>query len=158
ADTEANFQVIRKATGVFFTGGDQQLLADALGNTKLHRLLHRRYLEGMALGGTSAGSMAMSEVVVYGGGDAAAPRGGQVKLGDGLNFMPGLIIDSHFSERGRLGRLLSALAARPEALAIGLDENTALVVTGSGRGEVIGEGVVTFIEVSRSTRNELHRR
>lgn len=153
ADRDENLEAIRWATCAFFTGGDQQDLVKTVRNTKLDELLHRRNLEGQVIAGTSAGAAMMSELMAESGRGATSPRAGLVELGHGLDFLPGTIIDSHFSQRGRMGRLLSVVSLRPQAIAIGIDEDTALVVTGRERCEVIGKGAVNVIDTSRMTHN-----
>lgn len=157
-DREANLEAIRSASGVFFTGGDQHRLVARLRGTKLDRLLHERNDAGMTIAGTSAGASIMAELMPKGGDDDSPPRAGVLELGHGLDFLPGILVESHFSQRGRLGRLLASLALSPQAIGIGLDEDTALVVTKGDRAEVIGSGVVTLIDTSHLTRNQRESR
>jgi len=97
------------------------------------------------LGGTSAGASMMSSTMIVGGMPETTLRLGIVELGPGMEFIPGVLIDQHFEERGRLRRLLSAVAQHPHQLGLGIDEDTALVVS-EGQFEVIGEGTVTVID------------
>jgi cyanophycinase len=157
-DSRENLDALERATGVFFTGGDQVRLVGKLRNTMFDRLLHRLYRSGTAIAGTSAGAAMMGETMVDEGENNACPRAGLVELGPGLVYLPGAIVDPHFSSRGRLGRLLSALALRPGALGLGIDSDTALVVHRGERGEVIGEGVVTVVDAAGMTHNNVERR
>ena len=147
ADRAGSIAVVDWATGIFFTGGDQKRIRRVLDETKLERELHRRYRQGLVIAGTSAGASMMSEVMLDSGYSEESPRIGVVELGDGMGFLPGVIVDQHFSQRGRLGRLLGALAERPGDLAVGIDEDTAMVVEGD-RFRVVGSGVVTVLDGS----------
>jgi cyanophycinase len=142
--------MINEATGVFFTGGDQLRITRFLGGTKTDTALHRRYEEGMVLAGTSAGASMMSNTMIVEGLPETTPRVGAVKVGPGMEFIAGMLIDQHFGQRGRLGRLLSAIAQYPHELGIGIDENTAAVVSGE-EFTVIGEGAVTVIDAGGLT-------
>jgi len=141
---------ILTATGVFFTGGDQLRITTVLGGSKIDSVLHRRVAEGMALAGTSAGAAMMSGTMIVGGSDATVSTG-SVRTAPGLEFLPGVLIDMHFATRGRLNRLLSAVAMYPHELGLGIDEDTAILVTGD-RFEVLGRGSVTVIDAGPATR------
>jgi len=154
ANQPETLAAVEKATGVFFTGGDQLRISNLVGGTRLDQALHRRQESGMALGGTSAGAAAMSGTMIVEGSSEATPRVGNVKIGPGLDFLHGAIIDQHFGQRGRSGRLLSALAQYPHQLGIGIDENTALVVQGD-IFEVIGCGAVTVLDDGAATYNDV---
>lgn len=145
------------ATGVFFTGGDQVRITNLLGGSLLDRLLHQRHDEGMVLGGTSAGAAMMSGTMIVEGLSETTPRVGNVRTGPGLEFMRGVIIDQHFGQRGRSGRLLSAVAESPHQLGVGIDEDTALVVQ-EGEFEVIGCGAVTVLDAGALTYNDVLER
>jgi cyanophycinase len=138
--------LLERATGVFFTGGDQLRIASIVGGTRADSVLHARLTgeDGLVLAGTSAGAAMMSSTMILGGQDAAVSTS-SVRLGPGLEFLPGVLIDMHFAERGRLNRLLSAIALYPHELGLGIDENTAILVE-DGRFEVIGTGSVTVID------------
>jgi cyanophycinase len=141
---------ILTATGVFFTGGDQLRITTVLGGSKVDSVLHRRVAEGMALAGTSAGAAMMSGTMIVGGSDATVSTG-SVRTAPGLEFLPGVLIDMHFAARGRLNRLLSAVAMYPHELGLGIDEDTAILVNGD-RFEVLGRGSVTVIDAGPATR------
>jgi cyanophycinase len=145
-------EVIRQATGVFFTGGDQLRITNLLGGTLIDQALHARHDEGLVLGGTSAGAAMMASTMIYHGLGETSPRVGCVKVGPGMEFMRGTIIDQHFGQRGRSGRLLTALALYPHQLGLGIDENTALIVQGD-EFRVVGEGAVTVLDAGGATFN-----
>jgi cyanophycinase len=145
---------VGRASGVFFTGGNQVRITRTIGGTKLDAVLHKRHAEGLVLAGTSAGAAVMSSVMITGGPSVSTLRAGGVELGPGMEFIPGVLIDQHFEERGRLRRLLSAVAQHPRDVGLGLDENTAAVVSGH-RLEVIGTGTVTIIDAGDITYTNL---
>mgnify|MGYP002778696607 CR=1 FL=1 len=150
ARSSTALEAIEKATGIFFTGGDQARITDILKDTEIDGLIHKRFGEGVTVGGTSAGAAVMPDVMIVEGDGGTHPRMDTVDLGPGMAFLPGVVIDQHFSQRGRLGRLISALAQQPAVLGFGIDENTAMVVT-DGQFEVIGEGSVTIVDESEAT-------
>jgi cyanophycinase len=138
---------IDEATGAFFTGGDQRRITSLLGGTEADSALHRRNREGLVLAGTSAGAAMMSSTMIVGGIPERTLRVGIVELGPGMEFLRGAIIDQHFEERGRLRRLLSAIAQYPHELGIGIDEDTAVIVQ-NGEARIVGSGSVTFVDGS----------
>ncbi|HAA33239.1 MAG TPA: cyanophycinase [Cyanobacteria bacterium UBA8553] len=154
ADKPEYLEFIEQATGVFFTGGDQARITSILKDTEIDKLLHKRFAEGLAIAGTSAGAAMMPDVMIVEGDSETNPRIEIVEMDRGMGFLPGVVIDQHFAERGRLGRLLSAVAQQPVVLGFGIDENTALVVN-NNELEVIGEGAVTVIDVSAITHTNL---
>ncbi|MBE9052552.1 cyanophycinase [Nostocales cyanobacterium LEGE 11386] len=147
-------EAIAKATGIFFTGGDQARITSILKDTELDVAIHKRFSEGMVVAGTSAGAAVMPDKMIMEGDAQTHPRMEIVEMGPGLAFLPGVVIDQHFSQRGRLGRLISALVQEPAGLGFGIDENTAMVVTDS-QIEVIGQGSVTIIDESEATYNNM---
>jgi cyanophycinase len=154
ANSPAVLEAIDDATGVFFTGGDQMRVTSMLGGTQMDRALHRRLRGGMTLGGTSAGAAMMSSTMIVGGIPQSTLRVGMVRLGPGMEFLRGIIIDQHFEERGRLRRLLSAVAQYPHELGVGIDEDTAIVVRGS-EATVVGSGSVTIVDAGYLTYTNL---
>ncbi|WP_432980569.1 cyanophycinase [Dactylosporangium sp. CA-233914] len=150
ADANGDLAVaaIERATGVFFTGGDQLRITTVLGGSKVDSALHARLAEGMILAGTSAGAAMMSSTMILGGSIASVSTS-SVLTGPGMEFLPGVLIDMHFAERGRLNRLLSAIAMFPHELGLGIDENTAILVDGDAF-EVLGRGTVTVIDAGRA--------
>lgn len=154
ASSSTGIEAIQKSTGVFFTGGDQARITSILKDTEIDALLHKRYAEGIVIGGTSAGAAVMPEMMIVEGDSETHPRVEVAEMGPGMAFLPGVAIDQHFAQRGRLGRLLSALAQEPVVLGFGIDENTAMVVNGN-EFEVIGEGAITVIDVADITHSNL---
>jgi len=135
------------ADGIFMTGGDQRRLMEVLWESEVARAMHTAFhLRGCCIGGTSAGAAALSRQMLAVGETPRLPEKDAATLDLGLGFVSSAIIDQHFSERRRLGRLLSALAQRPDMLGIGIDEDTALVIERGQSVEVIGRGAVTLID------------
>ena len=148
-------QDIEKATGVFFTGGDQVKIVDTIKDTDLDAAIHRRFAQGMIVAGTSAGAAIMPDMMIFDGDSQTNPRRSIVKMSPGMGFFPGVIIDQHFLQRARIGRLISALMQQKEAvLGFGIDENTAMLVIGN-KIQVIGEGAVTIIDESGVTHSNI---
>ena len=139
--------MLADATAVFFTGGDQLKITTRLGGTTLSERIEEIYNRGGIIGGTSAGATALGEMMLVG-----SPGCGISKVGDVLHMTPGLglaknmIIDQHFSERGRIRRLLGAVAQNPRMLGIGIDEDTAVVVEGDGKFYALGSGAVYVVD------------
>lgn len=155
ANDERNAALLDEATGVFMTGGDQKRLLALIGGTAIDDAMHAVLMRGGAIGGTSAGASAMSEHMLAAGGRDVLPEKGAVSLAAGLGLVQRVVIDQHFSERQRLGRLLAVVAQNPYLIGIGIDEDTALVIE-PGRGlEVIGEGAVTLIDGRQMLSNFL---
>jgi cyanophycinase len=139
---------IRAATGIFFTGGNQLSLSTILGGTAVARLIRSRNADGVHVAGTSAGASFISEHMIAFGEDGASPVAGSVRLAPGLGLTNRLIIDQHFRQRDRIGRLLTALAYNPFAVGIGLDEDTAAFISPENVIEVEGSGGITLIDAS----------
>ncbi|MEV0408028.1 cyanophycinase [Actinoallomurus sp. NPDC050550] len=149
ADSQAALDVLRKATGVLFSGGDQSRIRGLVGS-KVNALLRRRLGgDGLVIAGTSAGATAMGRWMILGG-DGHEVSASAVRLGPGLGLLDDVLIDMHFAERGRLPRLLSGIALDTRRLGVGIDEDTAIVVR-KGRFEVIGSGVVTVVDADQAT-------
>src|SRR5215216_4540822 len=110
AQSEAKTKTVEEATGIFFTGGDQLHITSLLGGSRLHRALFQRFQKGVVIAGTSAGASMMGNSMILSGDRDESPRFGRVEIGPGMDFMVGAIIDTHFSQRGRIGRLLTAVA------------------------------------------------
>lgn len=147
ANEPKNIAAVERATCVFMSGGSQERLTSILGATELSQALHRGFHErGLTIAGTSAGASVMSEHMLMGGPSDPLPRKGAIPLAAGLGFLYQAIIDQHFSERQRLGRLMSVLAQNPFLIGIGIDEDTALVVHPGTSLEVIGSGAVTVLD------------
>ncbi|MEM9162569.1 MAG: cyanophycinase [Cyanobacteria bacterium P01_F01_bin.4] len=154
ADRVEALEPLQQATGIFFTGGDQRRLIELIKDTDADRLIHERCQAGVIVAGTSAGAAIMPDVMIEEGDSTTNPRPETVEMGPGLGFLPGIVIDQHFSQRGRLGRLLSALVLEPSVLGLGIDEDTAILVEGT-EFVVIGSGAVTVVDESESGYNNL---
>ena len=135
------------ASGLFITGGSQLRISTALGGTAIAATIRRRHAEGMVVAGTSAGAAILSEHMISMGDSGATPRRRLVQMAKGLGLAPELVIDQHFRQRDRLGRLVTALSYNPGPLGIGVDEDTAAVIHG-GELRVIGSGAVTVLDAS----------
>jgi len=149
---------LEEATGIFFTGGNQLRLTTLLGGTPVAKLIRMRNARGVAVGGTSAGASILSEHMIAFGDEGSAVVSGSVRLAPGLGLTNRFIIDQHFRERDRLGRLITALAYNPFAIGIGLDEDTAAFIGPDETLEVEGSGGVTVVdgsEVSYSSMSDV---
>jgi cyanophycinase len=157
ANNPEYLEAIEQATGIFFTGGDQARIISCLKDTKLDAAMHKRYSEGIIIGGTSAGAAMMPDMMIIEGDSETNPRVDVVAMGPGMGFLPDVVIDQHFAQRGRLGRLVTALLLQPAVLGFGIDENTAILVSGDEL-EVIGENAVTVIDESEKLHDNIDGR
>ncbi len=139
-------EVLERADGVFMTGGNQLRLATTIGGTPVADLLRERNLDGLHVAGTSAGAAFMSEHMIAYGKEGMTPRSDMVTLVPGLGLTKLAIIDQHFRQRDRLGRLITALAYNPRPIGIGLDEDTAAFLAPGGLLEVVGSGAITVLD------------
>ncbi|HNP35312.1 MAG TPA: cyanophycinase [Woeseiaceae bacterium] len=139
---------IKRSDGAFMTGGNQLRLSTTLGGTELATLIRRRNAAGMHVAGTSAGAAFMPEHMIAGGSEGETPTPDLVTMAPGLGLTNKFIIDQHFRQRDRIGRLLTALAYNPFAVGIGLDEDTAAFISASDDFEVVGSGGVTVLDPS----------
>ncbi len=139
---------LESATGVFLTGGNQLRLATHLGGTPVAKALRLLNARGVPVAGTSAGAAFLSEHMIANGDEGASPRAGSVTLSPGLGLTNRVVIDQHFRQRDRLGRLLTALAYNPFAIGLGLDEDTAAFIAPDNGLEVVGSGAVTVVDAS----------
>ena len=137
---------IEKCDGVFMTGGNQLRLSTTLGGTKVAQLIRRRNAKGMHVAGTSAGAAFMPEHMIAGGVEGSTPSPDMVTMAPGLGLTNAFIIDQHFRQRDRLGRLLTALAYNPFPVGLGLDEDTAAFIRPGDDLEVVGSGGITVID------------
>mgnify|MGYP006172170697 CR=1 FL=1 len=146
ANDEAAARAIRNASGVFMTGGNQLRLSSTIGGTAVAEAILERHNEGAVVAGTSAGASAMSTHMVAFGASGATPKQRMFQMAAGLGLLPGIIVDQHFEQRNRLGRLLAIIAQNPSLLGVGVDEDTAAVVGPDLVMEVIGRRSVTIID------------
>ena len=144
---------VAKAAFIWMPGGDQSRLFDELAKTKIPAAIRKRYEEGAVVGGTSAGAAVMSQVMLVGGdkADLKSVRAGGSQTAEGLGVWPAVIVDQHFVKRQRFTRLLACVLDHPELVGIGIDEKTAVVVSGS-HCEVIGESSVLVIDARSAKR------
>ncbi|MGH8238507.1 MAG: cyanophycinase [Steroidobacteraceae bacterium] len=141
-------QRLEAATGIFFTGGNQLRLTALLGGTPVAQLIRKRNAAGVTVGGTSAGASILSEHMIAFGDEGSSVIAGSVRLAPGLGLTNRFVIDQHFRERDRLGRLITALAYNPFAIGVGLDEDTAVFIGPDEVLEVEGSGGVTVVDAS----------
>lgn len=138
---------LKAADVVMFTGGDQLRLTSILGGTPFDEmLLHKYQKEDFIYAGTSAGAAAASNNMIYQGSSSEALLKGEVKITSGLGLIDGVIIDTHFVQRGRIGRLFQAVVGNPKVLGIGLGEDTGLLITNGKQMEAIGSGLVILVD------------
>jgi cyanophycinase len=137
---------LEEASGIFFTGGNQLRLTTLLGGTPVAKLIRTANARGVTVGGTSAGASILSEHMIAAGDEGSAVIAGSVRLAPGLGLTNRFIIDQHFRQRDRIGRLLTALAYNPFAVGIGLDEDTAAFIGPDETVEVEGSGGVTIVD------------
>lgn len=150
----ANLRIMEQADCVMFSGGDQSKIVDYIGNTIMHDLLLDKYRNSpFVIAGTSAGAMAMSQEMIAGGRITEALFKGSVEMKQGMGFVSELIIDSHFIQRGRFGRLAEACARFPHLLGMGLAEDTGVVIKNGSEAKVIGSGMVVLFNASKLTHN-----
>ncbi|MFA5589771.1 MAG: cyanophycinase [Lysobacteraceae bacterium] len=145
-DNEGWLERIAHATGVFFTGGNQLRLSTILGGTRAAKMIRQANAAGVTVGGTSAGASILSEHMIAFGTEGSSPRADSVRLAPGLGLTNRFIIDQHFRQRDRLGRLVTALAYNPFSVGIGLDEDTAAFIGPDNTLDVEGSGAVTVVD------------
>lgn len=149
--------IIRKAAGMIITGGDQLKLTAILGGTSFLETLKERYTyDNFVIAGTSAGAAALSTPMIYEGETAHGMLKGDVRITTGLEFMKNVAIDTHFIARGRIIRMAQCIATNPGCIGIGLEEDTAIVVTEGREIEVIGTGLITIVDGMKVTRNNIY--
>lgn len=146
-----NIDMIQRASLVFFTGGDQLKITSLLGGTPLYDAIHESHENGCVYVGTSAGASVVSDTMIITGDDEQSPKKCTLKMAPGLGLIKNVVIDQHFAQRGRIGRILVAIAENPESLGIGIDEDTAIKVSSKGEFEVAGSGAVYIIDGSTIT-------
>ncbi|MBA9075392.1 MULTISPECIES: cyanophycinase [Rufibacter] len=140
-------ETVNQAAGIMFTGGDQLRLTSIFGGTDLLEAMKERYaFTNIIIAGTSAGAAAMSTPMIYEGESDGGYIKGDVRLTTGLEFLKDVAIDTHFLARGRIVRMTQAIATNPECIGIGLEEDTAILVTEGGKVEVIGSGLITVVD------------
>lgn len=149
---------LKEADVVMFTGGDQLRLTSILGGTPFHDLLLHKYNnEEFIYAGTSAGAAAASDAMIYQGSSQEALLKGEIKITSGLGLIGDVIIDTHFVQRGRIGRLFNAVVTNPKVLGIGLGEDTGLLITNGNHMEAIGSGLVILVDGQKIADTNLTR-
>ena len=148
---EGRLARLAEASGIFFTGGNQLRLSTILGGTPAAKLIRERNAAGITVGGTSAGASILSEHMIGFGKEGSSPQANSVRLAPGLGLTNRFVIDQHFRQRDRLGRLVAALAYNPFAIGIGLDEDTAAFIGPDNTLEVEGSGAVTVVDADGLT-------
>ncbi|NEM98925.1 cyanophycinase [Pontibacter burrus] len=138
---------LRNADGIMMSGGNQSRLTQIFGGTEFLDIMKRRYQEEeFVIAGTSAGAMAMSQIMIKGGSAPESLLRGSVKMSHGLGLIDGVIIDSHFVVRGRFGRLIEAVVTHPKTIGIGLGEDTGVLITEGDLIETIGSNLVVIVD------------
>jgi cyanophycinase len=164
ANAEEALSLLRKATAIYITGGDQARLVELLVGTLVMEGIRMRNADGVTVAGTSAGASILSALMMAGGtgvgGDSneSAARKGMVDVVAGFGLLQDIIIDQHFSQRGRFGRLLSVFAGTPGLIGIGLDEDTAVLIDREGTLEVLGSNMVTIVDGRNTTSDYFDRK
>jgi len=148
-EDQESVAILERASGVFLTGGNQLRLSTTLGGTRVARALRRMNASGAPIAGTSAGAAFLSEHMIAFGEEGPTPRHGMVSLAPGLGLTNRVIVDQHFRQRDRLGRLLTAMAFNPFAIGIGLDEDTAAFIAADDTLDVVGSGSLTVVDASQ---------
>jgi cyanophycinase len=153
---EPKLDVTDGASVLFFGGGDQLKITSRFGGTPLCEVVRKLYTQGATIAGTSSGASVMSEtMMVAGEGDESHTSGGTLRMAPGLGLIPGVIIDQHFAERGRIGRLLGAVAQNPRLLGLGIDEDTAVVFDGHKTFRVLGSGAIYVVDGRNMTYTDV---
>ncbi|MFN8623056.1 MAG: cyanophycinase [Chloroflexota bacterium] len=150
ANEESAARIVAESTGVFMTGGNQLRLSSTIGGTAVAQAILERHRHGSVIAGTSAGASAMSSHMVAFGASGGTPKQRMVQMAAGLGLLPSVIVDQHFQQRNRLGRLLATIAQNPSLLGLGIDEDTAGVVGPDLVMEVIGRRSVTIVDGAAS--------
>lgn len=150
-----SIEAIKNANCIMFSGGDQSKITKRIGGTTIHKILLDRYKneEGFVIAGTSAGAMAMTNEMIAGGSSREAFVKGAVTMFKGLSLIPELMIDTHFIQRGRFGRVSEAVAKFPKLLGIGLAEDTGMIIKNGNDCTVIGSGMAIVFDGSELSHN-----
>jgi cyanophycinase len=157
ADSPKWIDKIKKCNAVLFSGGDQLKLSSLLGGTNLLRLIKERYYDEakFVIAGTSAGAAAMSNTMIISGSSQSALIKGELELTNGLDLINNVSIDTHFTERGRFGRLIQTVTCNPGVMGLGLGEDTGVVIYKGDELEVVGSGLVTIVDGASITYTDL---
>ena len=156
AATERAMRILEGASGVFFTGGDQLKITSQIGDTPVYSRVQEIFEAGGVIAGTSAGASAMSEtMLVTNNGEASYRIKSALLMAPGLGLAQDMLIDQHFSERGRMARLIGAVSQNPRVLGVGIDEDTAMIVERNRSFQVLGVGAVYVVDASKTTYSNI---
>jgi cyanophycinase len=157
ANSAENIKKVKEADVVMFSGGNQLKLTSLLGGTKLLQIIKDRYFEepDFVIAGTSAGAAAMSDTMIIGGSSQDSLIKGGLELTNGLDFIDSVFIDTHFTQRGRFGRLIQTVTCNPGVMGLGLGEDTAVVIYKGNEMEVVGSGLVVIVDGISITYTDL---
>jgi cyanophycinase len=156
-DEPGRVTAIKACDGVFLTGGNQMRLATTIGGTAVAKAIREHNANGGHVAGTSAGASFLSEHMIAFGDDNRTPHAGSVTLAPGLGLTNRVVIDQHFTQRARLGRLITALAFNPFLIGLGLDEDTAAFIAPDQTVEVEGSGTLTIVDASKLKFSSMDR-
>lgn len=155
AHKQDHLDILTNAKVVFFTGGDQLRITSQIGDSPVYQCMQELYQNGTIIAGTSAGAAAMPATMLVSGAGDESSRISALGMAPGLGLLSQVVIDSHFAERGRIGRLLGAVAQNPKNLGVGIDEDTAIVVEQEKKLRVIGSGAVYIVDGSTISYSSL---
>ena len=155
AECQELVEKCERASAIFFTGGDQLRITSQMGDSPMYRCMKQRYEDGAMIIGTSAGAAAMPFTMIVGGPSDASNRVSALSMAPGLGLLDYVVIDSHFAQRGRMGRLIGAVMQNPRNLGLGIDEATAIVVEKGERFDVVGPGAVYVVDGSQISYSSL---
>ena len=148
-------ELLKQATGIYFTGGNQMRLSTIIGGTPVAEQIRKSNVSGTHVAGTSAGAAFISKQMIVMGRTGSTPKAGMATLTEGLGLTDRVIVDQHFRERDRLGRLLVAIAHYPDAIGIGVDEDTAAFIGPDNVLEIVGSGGVTIVDAAHLEHSSL---
>jgi cyanophycinase len=155
SDPQAAVRAVQEAQMIWFPGGDQNKLMKAFENTGVPEAILKRYREGATVGGTSAGAAVISKVMITGEADLQSVTAGATQTSAGLGLWQETVVDQHFLKRQRQNRLLSLVLDHPSLVGVGIDEQTAVIVTGS-RFQILGRSSVIVLDARKAqlSKNE----
>jgi cyanophycinase len=156
ADDPENLRLLEGITAIFFTGGSQGRIVTMLGGTAMAQAIRRAHRQGVVVAGTSAGASVVCDHMIAQGKKGYAPRRASVTLAPGLGLTKRLVIDQHFAQRHRIGRLFAAVAMNPFLIGVGIDEDTAISLDAQNRLSVLGRGTVTIVDGARILHTDIH--
>jgi len=152
----AQLALLEGATAIFFTGGSQGRIVTMLGGTPMAQAIRRAHRAGVVVAGTSAGASVICDHMIAQGKKGYAPRRTSVTLAPGLGLTKRLVIDQHFAQRHRIGRLFAAVALNPFLIGVGIDEDTAIAIERGREIRVLGRGTVTIVDGARIVHTDIH--